>query len=1104
MKIAKKYRIKFIIFPLILGFILFSSSFANAQKYKRMMYDNSVNFYEVVKEAEKYFNGLSKEEKSAKGSGWKGYQRWLYNNEFKYYPSGDRSGVDPFFISKSFKKNKKEHLEVSQKLAAQGKMLNTTGWEDLGPYYVGQVTGHYAVGLGRVETFYVDPNNDQRIYLGSRSGGFWKTLDGGTTWSGGSTDFLDASGVNTMAVSPTNPANILINVNNSQNQLSHGIYRSNDSGDNWSITNFNPSNLGWGGLGSDGRIYQIQYHPTTPNMVFVGTNKGLFRSTDDLATWTKVANYWVTSILFHPTNPDIIYATKRTDANNILVSTNGGATFSQKAFTGNTSEKLHLSVSADCPNCVFLSTSDGIWKSMDSGNTFSKVSTPGIGNYGGFVVCDTNSDDILLGSIDTHMSTDGGINFTKRTNWGQGNANYKNNSKYVHADNRVAKSINGVFWIGTDGFLCKSTDKGINWERFEGQGIRENYALGVSQSNSDRTITGSQDNGTSIKTETGWVEFYGGDGMEGIIHPLNDDWMIGSYQEGGRRKTQDGGITQSNATPAGQTGAWVAPLAYDPNNHMRVYHFGSNVYRSEDFGSTWTNVGAPNFTGVIWNAAIAQNNSQIMVVTKGVNIEKSTDGGATFNSIRSNLPNYQITDVAFDPNDDNVIVVTYGRYHDDNAKVYITTNQGVSWSNITYNLNNMPIRSVVIDHTDASNIYLGAEIGVYKKAMADNTWTLYNPGLPNTSINELEIVYGSNTLRGVSWGRGMWQHPLDGRASYPAIVETQITQQPTENLPIVDVDQYVTSTITYNGTLTNVYVAWSKDNPTFENTIPMSNISGDVWESNTPIPNYPEGTKVYFKVYAEGANSDISETYKFMYTVKPLSYCSASGTSGTGGDYINRVQLGNFENGSGQSLYSNYDNLGPIAIETGQQYTLEIELAAVFSPDKAGAWIDFNRDGDFDDPNEAISMSAYSNRVSTGTFTVPASALTDIPLKLRTRNTYNASVLPCGNAFGEVEDYLVTVSSPLSIDDTKILDNIVYPNPVSQTLYIEYSSVNNEPVEAFLYSATGQLVRKGKLGQYKYGSKSFDVSSLLDGLYFLRMKNSQGLFLKTKRVIIKN
>ena len=69
------------------------------------------------------------------------------------------------------------------------------------------------------------------------------------------------------------------------------------------------------------------------------------------------------------------------------------------------------------------------------------------------------------------------------------------------------------------------------------------------QSNHYGTITGSQDNGTSIKNQNNWIEFYGADGMEGIIHPLNDDWMIGSLQFGGKRRTKDGGYSQDGVNP---------------------------------------------------------------------------------------------------------------------------------------------------------------------------------------------------------------------------------------------------------------------------------------------------------------------------------------------------------------------------------------------------------------------------------------------------------------------------------------------------------------------------------------------------------------------------
>lgn len=146
-----------------------------------MINDPSINVYEVVAEAESYFQNI---DKNAKGSGWKAYNRWLYENEPKFYPSGDRSNVDPYFVSKEYLKNN----------ILQEKSLFDNGWEELGPYYIEQVTGHYAVGLGRVESFYADPNDSNRIYLGSRSGGFWKTIDGGNTWVN-TTDFYLQQGL---------------------------------------------------------------------------------------------------------------------------------------------------------------------------------------------------------------------------------------------------------------------------------------------------------------------------------------------------------------------------------------------------------------------------------------------------------------------------------------------------------------------------------------------------------------------------------------------------------------------------------------------------------------------------------------------------------------------------------------------------------------------------------------------------------------------------------------------------------------------------------------------------------------------------------------------
>ena len=1006
-----------------------------SQDWKEMANNNNYNFYEVVDEAESYFEGR---DKLKKGSGWKHYKRWAYENEPKFYPSGVRDSIDPYFTSKEFKK----FLFNQQKSST----INNS-WAELGPYYIEEVTGHYAVGLGRVEAFYVDPVEEDRIFLGSRSGGFWKTTNGGETWTN-STDFLIASGVNTIAVSPFNSQRILINVKNSHNGTTHGIYESLDGGNTWSITNFNPDNLGWGGLGTNSRIHKIMYHPTIEDLVFVGTSEGIYRSVDNFNTFSaaQVENIFNGSgsydfIEFHPENENIIYLTSKNNYQNIYISFDKGINFLNSGLLTENSSPLKLSISNACGDCVYVASSDGVWKSENFGFSFSMVSNPEITNYGAFAVSDTDINYMLLGDIDTHMSNDGGQTFNQATFWSTGDENYAQDGKYVHADIRGSRSFNGDFWVNTDGFLCKSSDNGITWDIFEGQSIRENYCLGVSQSNNSRSIVGSQDNGTSIKGDTNWIEFYGADGMEGIIHPLNDDWMIGSAQFGGKIRTKDGGYSQHGINPDDFSGDWVTPLFYDPKDQMRIYTASDTLYRSDDFGTSWVALSNP-FNNNVTNGAIANNNSNIIALSSNDDLKISYNGGLTFTSISSNLPGQFITDIAFDPNNDNNILVTYGTYFSDNNKVFLTTNSGASWQNITYNLGNMPIRTVVIDNDNDSTIYVGSEIGVYKKGMDSNAWELFNENLPNTTIMELEIVKGSNMLRAATWGRGLWECKLPNKQDYPSIVKTSISNQPTETTPKEGVDQFITSTIISNSDLSNVYVHWSAG--LFENgVIQMINQSQNEWVSQDPIPNYPEGSKIYFKVFAETIDNLVTETFAFMYEVKANIYCTPSMNCDVL-DGFQLFQLGDIFNESQCEGYGDFMN---ISTELFQNSTNELTVTTGYGDQYVKVWIDYNDDLEF--TNEEIVVDDYilapgqgpGSYTETINLVIPENALVG-PHILRAKTNWAADVPddPCSiTTYGETEDYtVIIIESLMSLNENNLpLAPVIYPNPTDGKVTVD-------------------------------------------------------------------
>ena len=1082
-----------------------------------MMDDYSINFYEVCKAAEKYFET---HDKNVKGSGWKPFQRWKNANEYKYYPDGDRSNVDPFFVEKEFNKFQNNNP----------KTLFPNGWNELGPLTIDSITGHYSPGLGRIEDFYVNPLDSSNIYLGSRSGGFWKTVNNNGTinWEGGSTDFLVATGVNTIGVSPTNSDSILINIRNARNGMSHGLYRSIDGGDNWTQTNFNPSNLGQGGLGTYFKIYKVVYHPTISDLVFIGTSNGIYRSDDNLQTWTNLFSNGgdITQITFHPSNPNIIYIYDNdywgTNQNVVLISLDLGLSYSSSStIAGNNDSEGHLSVSNDCSSCLYFASNNGVWKSTDQGQNFSFLSSPSQ-SCDGFAVNDTDTSNLIYGYLDIEQSMDGGNTFNQITYWSLGNNNhnasnfmdaYNNSQNYIHADLRVLRCINGVFYAGTDGLLCKSEDNGNTWVNIsDGIGIRENYKLGVSQSNHYRSIVGSQDNGTSIKHKDDWIEFYGADGMAALIHPLNDDWMMSSHQYGGRRRTTDGGQSGSGCSPSGQSGsgsaAWEAPLKYDPNNHMRIFSFSDSVYVSEDFAVSWNYVGKPvSFNGTISEAAIAENNSDIIVISKGSQIDKSIDGGSTFFSIKNNLPDYTITDIAFDPSNDDIIVVTYARYQFDNSKVFITSDGGQNWQNITYNLGDMPILSVVIDHTDAANIYLGAEIGIYTKPMYSGPWTLYNPGLPNTSLKDLEIVYGSNTIKTATWGRGVWEYSLLGRNDFPSILLTEISNPPTQSSPKENMDQYVTSVVSYANTLTSVYVEWSENAPVFGNVINMTNTQDSTWVSQTALPNFPIGTKVYFKVFAVGDQGDTTETYKFMYTVTPFEYCSSSGTMTYQGN-VTLVDFNTINNPTGKTqAYTDYTSTHSTDVYLNQDYDLIVNL----NTDNgnytyfAKAWIDWNSDADFDDSNESYELGSVTNNqngqssLSPFSISVPSNAVTG-PTRMRVSCLYNGYPSACANGFdGEVEDYEIVVVNPsASLDDHKIISILYSPNPVIDILHIDLLETLSN-VEIHVYDLNSKLLTSQKLRNV--AELDLNMSDFDSGVYFIEVQTNKGY---NKIKIIKN
>ena len=454
-------------------------SSAQQASYKEMMNDTKYNFYDVVKAANTYFDEHGKGE----GSGWKGFERWRNENESKFYPTGIRSDVDFYLPVKQYK-------EIANQQHLKTKTSFNNGWNELGPWDANNVTSHYSPGIGRIETFWVNPTNTNEMFIGSRSGGFWKTTNGGTTWKN-TTDFLVASGVFSLAVNPFDKKEILIAVQQGGNEYTHGIYRSTDGGETWALSNFEPQTLKWGGLGDNERIFVIKYHPTIQNRVYVGSTQGFYYSTNNLTSWSRAFTGSPTDIEFHPTKENVVYVYNNsgTDRNLVKLSSDYGQSFTNsQSLTVNNNAKGHLSVTTANPNNVYFASTSGVWKSNNEGQSFSYLSNPDESCLG-FAISDIDTLHMVYGYVDAEASSDGGVNFSQVTRWAV------QDHAYIHADIRILECQNGVFYVGTDGYFAKSTDWGQTWTILnDGTAVREFYAVGVSQGNVNIHMAGSQDN----------------------------------------------------------------------------------------------------------------------------------------------------------------------------------------------------------------------------------------------------------------------------------------------------------------------------------------------------------------------------------------------------------------------------------------------------------------------------------------------------------------------------------------------------------------------------------------------------------------------------------
>jgi len=666
----------------------------------------------------------------------------------------------------------------------------------------------------RISDIAIDPNNPDVIYIATgdinyigmntvAAGrpyqfgiGVLKSTNGGVSWNPTGLSFnltdLESSLIRRIIIHPDNTNNLVA-------AGVDGVYASNDAGNTWTKT-YQAMIID---IEPNPRDYDTLYAASFYNYAVGGSKAAIYRSTDFGQNWTELnsgipaaGSVQRVELAVAPSNPDIIYAItcgmngglyafyKTIDAGetwtampknapgipNVLGWADGGY-FTIPGMpdddSGQGTYDLTLIVDPNNPNKVY-SGGVNMWGSSNGGNNWNLVSF-WINFFGYSVHADQHYSKFNPITGDFYQASDGGIIRTKELKIGNLNAIFP---YCIDLTNQQMPVIPGCYTLPT---VWENVSHGLH--------ITEYYKIGVSEANPDMVSGGTQDNGTFLYRNGEWINTYGGDGMETMIHHTDPNIIFATNYTGALSRSDDGGQTyisslEAPITDAGERGDWVTPYEMHLTYPDIIFAAFQNIWRSDDLGISWRkigNVGSVNPTPPMQPThpfkamCVAPFDTTYIYAARPGEIVRTKDGGQNWASVKAGLPINEavILGITVDGwNPENVWVAFSG--YQDGKKVYKSTDAGATWENVSGMLPNIPINTIVYQQNTWPHathaLYIGTDIGVfYTNDSIMNTaekWIPYGDGLPSVIVNELEINYSGQTLWAGTYGRGIWKAPL--------------------------------------------------------------------------------------------------------------------------------------------------------------------------------------------------------------------------------------------------------------------------------------------------------------------------------------------------------
>jgi photosystem II stability/assembly factor-like uncharacterized protein len=654
-------------------------------------------------------------------------------------------------------------------MAAYGPAPASTGtpWFSIGPRNVN----------GRVKSIAVDPTNENIVYAGAASGGVWKSQDGGQSWRPLWNE-QESLAIGSIAIAPSNHNVIYVGTGEwtpgyGPSYPGAGIYVSNDAGATWTQRAAVISR----------RIARVLISQNDPLRVYVAGESGFERSTDGGLIWTTVKAGQISDAVIDPNNANTFYINVRFDG--IYKSTDGGDSWAKlnNGPTGADADWIRLAIGTNGSHgsdFILAKRSGTIYKTTDGGTTWTTLAgshgASGFDEWCNLIAVAPDDEDIIIagGASQIQRTTNGGTSWTNLTN--------------LHADHHravFAPTNTNVVYECNDGGVYRSDDKGATWKKAShGLVITQFYDVGSWSTISTVLGGGTQDQGTNM-TVGGltWLNIFGWDGGYFVVNPNDPRTIYAEHQNTDIHKSTDGGNTWVSKT-GGLTGSnpWTGIITMDPNNPDTLFVGTTKVFRTTDGCATAWIQSSQDFGDYLSSIAIAPSNSNRIYAGTGDTIWRtgqgkifrSDDGGTTspWAEKTGTLPSARpLMDIAVDHTDENRVVVCYGGINVAGATghVFISTNGGNTWTDISGNLPDISVNGVAFDPTAPNTIYVGTDAGVYRTTNLGANWEAFDNGIPNVIITDLHVDVVNNLLFVSTMGRGMYKLSIAPGGSEPAV-----------------------------------------------------------------------------------------------------------------------------------------------------------------------------------------------------------------------------------------------------------------------------------------------------------------------------------------------